>query len=215
MFMRVSLVLLALTTLPAWGTTTFYVGSSGETQFGFDLTARGLIAGSLLDFTGTSSGTTISNVAGTGVNFSSAAGLASDPSGYISLSSTSSGTAMQIAAPSTVYALGLYLAGGGPTLKNWTYGPSGGTVSLSNASTIFLGVISDLPLASLPTITLTSPSGTAVLVVNDFKIGTLAPPSGGGAETPEPSTFALIGSGLILFPAIARRRSRNRQASER
>jgi hypothetical protein len=204
MFKRLLPVLLTLSALPAWGTTQFYVGSAGEAQFGLDLTTRGLTAGALLDFLGsTVSGGAVTNVAGSGLNFSGPNILVDGST----LSITPGvGSGMQVALPANVYALGMYLISTSIT-RNWTYGPTGGTISIANDSTIFLGVMSTTPLTSFPTITLTAQQNSSGVSVVNFRIGTEgAPPS--SSETPEPSTFALIGSGLILFPLIARRKRR-------
>jgi len=213
MFKRILPLLLVLTAVPAWAAPTYYVGTAGgaqEANFGNDLLTLGLTPGALKYFTGTTPGTSILDVAGTGVNFSSVSGIGVD--GSLIAISGGTGTQLQISTPSDVYAIGLYITSGLPSTKNWAYGPSGGTVGLSNASVIFLGVISETPLAALPTITLTATQSSSGLQVTSFNIAKMAsgpPPS----ETPEPSTFALVGTGLIALPWMARRRRRGSSRS--
>jgi hypothetical protein len=200
MLKRLLPLLLVGTALPAFATTTFYVGPSGETQFGLDLLTRGLTAGGLVNFAGVTSGTTIFDVGGTGVNFTGSNSLNLDVSAITLIGSAA---LLQIALPNDVYAIGFHVMGLSSD-KTWTYGPAGGTTVLNSSTITFIGAISTTPLASLPTLTLTGPGSTTGVTVLDFKIGT----AGSVSETPEPSTMAMVGSGLILFPLIARRRKR-------
>jgi hypothetical protein len=67
MFKNLLPVLLALSALPAGATTTFYVGATGPTGlagFTSDLLTRGLTVGSMINFTGESSGTNVLDVGG-------------------------------------------------------------------------------------------------------------------------------------------------------
>jgi hypothetical protein len=170
----------------------------------------------MINFTGESSGTNVLDVGGTGVNFTGSSSMLVDVlSPTNSILTLSAGSALlQINMPSNVYAIGMYIQGTA-TDKTWTYGPSGGTITLNNSAPIFFGAMSDLPLASLPTLTLAGPGSTTGVSILNFQIGTVTPtgPPPGG-EAPEPSTFALVGTGLIAFPWIARRR-RILRASER
>jgi hypothetical protein len=211
MFKSLLPVLLAIAALPAGATTTFYVGSAGETQFDADLITRGLTLGALIDFTGESSGFTITDVGPTLVDFTGSSSITVNGAD-ITLSGGSN-TVLQISLPSDVYAIGMFISGITPGDRTWTYGPSGGTMALNVNNTIFFGAMSTTPLAALPTLTLTGPTGAGTYGINvfNFELGTVVSGgggSGGGSEAPEPSTFALVGSGLMALPWLARRKRR-------
>jgi hypothetical protein len=203
MFKNLLPVLLAMAALPAGATTTFYVGAAGETQFNLDLITRGLTVGSLIDFTGESSGLTLNDIGPSLVDFTGSSSIFVDGS-MITLNGTSA--VLQVSLPSDVYAIGMYISSATGN-KTWSYGPSGGTIALT-ASTTFFGAMSTTPLAALPTLTLSGPVGASTGInVFNFELGTVSGGGGGGgSETPEPSTLVLLGSALIVLPVLARRK---------
>jgi hypothetical protein len=74
-----------------------------------------------------------------------------------------------------------------------------------DATPMFLGIITtDASLADFQV--RHTNGGTTMLL----RIGDVAVNSGAVSAAPEPSTMALVGGGLVLFPFIARRRARNR-----
>jgi hypothetical protein len=115
------------------------------------------------------------------------------------------GTGIEIQLPANTYAFAMNittLSGfGSPVVELGdhnvnlaNYGitiPSGGSVQ-------FFGIISDTPLTEL----FVGPSGgsSGRLQINDFEIGQAT-----ATATPEVSTVALIGSGLVLFGLLRRR----------
>ncbi len=200
MFKNLLPILLALSALPAGATTTFYVGAAGEAQFTADALTRGLTIGSMFDFGGELSGLTILDAGPTDVDFTGNSALNVDGT---TITINGSSSVLQVALPSGVYAIGMYLTGTSSSNKTWTYGPSGSTMVLNNSTTTFFGAMSTVPLDALPVITLTGPASITGMTVSSFELGTV---TASMSETPEPSTFALVGVGLIAFPWIARRR---------
>jgi hypothetical protein len=101
--------------------------------------------------------------------------------------------AMEITTPSGTGFTNPWIAVGSHNVGGTNYNiviPSGGNV-------LFFGIISDTPLTQLFVGPL---SGGSPLQINDFELGE---PS---ASTPEASSAALIGCGLVLLGALRRRR---------
>jgi hypothetical protein len=218
MFKRLLPALLVLTSLPAWGTTQFYIGAAG----GAEETAFNSAAGSLttlVNFSGyagvlpnltlsetttgiafsafTSNGVNTANLALNGTRLSQSSGYGgSNSSIVLDLPATVSIVAMHLSA--TIFGPYCHEAPG-------TTNCLGGQFTL-DPTVSFFGVISDAPLADFQ-LRRTAGGGTNLLMISDISVS-----SGASAATPEPSTFALIGSGLILFPLISRRKRRSAQA---
>lgn len=215
MFKRLLLVLFALTALPGWATTTFYyTGAATNTEAAFD-TATGLL--STHTFTGeTLSADTFSlaNAASTGVSFYGFANVGNTTPVALSIVGSTlretvhyaGDASLVVTLPSDKTSIGLHLtATGGATsfcfeaAATTTCGYTPSSEVLSSGSTFFFGIISDSPITSFQ---IQNEAGSSNLVVQNFEVGS-------GASTPEPSTLALVGSGLVLFPLMARRKRRN------
>lgn len=209
MFKRLFLAAVAaLGMLPAEGAIQFYGGTTGltETDFANQVLTLGLTMQGPIYFTGEASGTMITDVGPTGVDFSapSTINVVGNPAQYVALNI---GDSLRIDFPGDVYAFGIHLSKvTSSSTGTWNFGPLGGpsagSITIPSSGTVFLGVISTTPLSSMPSIVLTSTgSSNRAFTMEDFSIGTLA-----AAPTPEPSTFVLLGAALIVLPLWARRR---------
>jgi hypothetical protein len=222
MFKRLLPVVLALSALPA-GATTTYVGTS-QTSYNSAVSdlGAGYSSSGLVNFLGATSGVSVLNVGGTGVDFNgfvnggaATLGIGNGTGSDLNLNTTSSpNTYIRIDFQATVYAVSLDLATGFGT-KNWSYtmGSTSGTVSVPQAGTVF-GVGGDAPPTSLTPPVL--PGASHALYIQDFSVLTQnsgGGGGGGGAEAPEPSTLALMGSALISLPLLARHRTRKMSRS--
>ena len=216
MFTRVLLVLTALTALPAMATTQYYyTGAGTNTESAFD-TASGL----LTDYTFTGEVLTapdnysLLDAGPTGVDFYGF--WANNVTPYAlnvvgsTLQGTSSnggatGTTMRIDVPNDIIAIGLHMTGTAGATQFCFEAPGATSCDISlvfgSGDNYFFGIISDTPIGSFQIRNKTSSSR---LVIQNFEVASAPPESG----VPEPSTMALVGSGLILFPVIARRKRR-------
>jgi hypothetical protein len=214
MFKRLLPVLFALTALPGWATTTFYyTGAATSTESAFD-TATGLLT--THTFTGeTLSADTFSlaNAASTGVSFYGFANVGNTTPVALSLVGSTlretvhytGDASLVVTLDSAIRSIGLHLtATGGATsfcfeaAATTTCGYTPSAEVLTSGATFFFGIISDSPIASFQ---IRNQSGSSNLSVQNFEVGS-------GASTPEPSTLALVGSGLVVLPFIARRKRR-------
>ena len=206
MFKKLLPVLLALSALPA-GATTVYTSYNSLTNANPTLTFNTVDLTPLLTTPDAPSYTF------DGVTFTAGSGNLSDAAnpwgtGVVLKTANTPGSITIQLAPSVVAfgAMFGYLGTGSSTL-----GLSGSGINeapfVSAASPTFLGAYSNTGFTAI-----TFDSASKMVALNNFVYGTASP--GGGAETPEPSTFALVGLGLIAFPWIARRR-RTPPASER
>jgi len=199
--------LLALAALPAEATTTYYCSAScgGDTEAAFNaafgvLLTAGLSSTGPVNFTGATSGTTVPNVGGTGTSysgFSNALPATLNVVGsQLQHTMSGAGTTIAITLPSIVFALGVHVTQSAATAKPYCFESTPGNCDvsfvLSSGTPAFVGVISDV---ILPNQQFRSPGSSNFLYVNDFTL----------AETPEASTFVLVGVGLILFPLLRRR----------
>lgn len=194
---------------PVWATTSYYIGTGGETDFETDRIARGLTFGSVVDFAGQPVATALSDVGSTGVNFSIASGFIVTGGGTATFNDTAT-----ITLPANVYAIGFYLSRPVGVIPSTAF-YSGGSFALPFGSEIFFGAMSDLPLASISPIVLTSTQG---LTINRFFIGTQSSSGNDDEEeepvitdpsaVPEPSTAALLGGSLVGLALMARRKRR-------
>jgi hypothetical protein len=210
MFHKFLPALLACCAMPALATTSYYIGSAGETAFNQALDNSSLILSGPVNFTGTTSGNVISDVGGTGVDVKGF--ISNSPSTLTVNGSTvemfttqgSPDNRIEFALPENTYALGVHVSSTFLTGTLCFGVPGICTNSLSSGlnTSHFFGVISDTPLTMQAVWSLANIRLTAL----DFKIGTMSEdPSN---EVPEPSTMALLGSALIALPLLARRRRR-------
>lgn len=188
----------------AWAAVSYYQGPTvAGTDFETDRIARGLILGSIVNFSGQSLGATLANVGGTGVSFSVNPGFIDVQDNAASYNAVNSGDAIAINLPADVYMIGLYLSRLAEVSPS-TVTYAGGSFALPQTGTVFFGVISETPLSSIPTILLSPSNG---LKIHSFFIGTqgtVNPPIDG--EVPEPATAALLSGSLIALAVMARRR---------
>ena len=145
----------------------------------------------------------------TGVTFTSDPASTSSSSGIMSgLHGTSA--AWTITLPANTYAFGLNLFDPGGFLINLDIngGPMSLDVGTLAGSTAFLGLVSDTAISS---ITITSGFGlNGAIGLSDFETGIgSGGGGGGGGDTPELSTFLLMGTGLIGL-GLVRKRTRMR-----
>lgn len=209
MLTRLLSVLLALTALPA-GATTTYTNLASMTAANPTLTFTNV------DFSGLGTYTPAASFSATGVDFAALSGtlagnanVAGWGSGMI-LKTTANGGTINITLPTAATAFGGYFGFMGS--GTWTVTLSGsGDTSFSESASItqgtpqYWGVVSTV---AFTTISVSMSGSTKFAAVNGFSFGTPPSGGGGGGEVPEPSTLALVGSGLVAFPIIARRRFR-------
>lgn len=206
MFKRLLPVVLALSALPAHATINYYVGSSSEASFNTALIGNGLTASGIINFAGATGGSSVNNVGGTGVNFVGVTTTVSvTGANQLKEDNPGSGARVDVTPTNPIYAIGLHFLSGSASGNFWCVeAPGSGTcdniLTVTSSSPAFLGVISSSPLTAFSIRQLGS--GTA-LMFNDFTVGTLAV-----SETPEPSTMAMLGGALVLFPLMARRKRR-------
>jgi hypothetical protein len=212
-------VMAVLGALPVGATTTFYVGTGGESSF--------LAATGSLSFTNSFSidGTGfIGTEAGTGLDFNAftnnntSAELLTINGGK--LAKTASTGTILVDVNVTAYAIGLYVKTTQGSSFYCIEAPgasacfSGGpdSASVDTTANVFFGVISDTPITDFQ---LRRDGGNGRLSIVSAALvssplgggGTGGDP--GGSETPEPSSMALMGGALCAIPLLARRRRQN------
>ena len=203
--------ILFLAALPAEGATTYYCtaacGANDENAFNTAMAA--LLNSGPVNFSGETPGTVVSDVGPTQVDFAGFNGITpatlnvSGTQLQQSVGGTSTTVQLQFG-PGTL-AIGLHLTQSTGTARPWCFETAGscqsGAFILVNGTTTFVGVISDVPLLNHQ---LRQQSGTNLLFINDFTV----------AETPEGSTFLLVGLGLISFVILKRKLKASPPASE-
>lgn len=219
MFKKLMPVLLALTALPAGATTQFYyTGAAVNTEAAFD-TATGL----LTDYTFTGETLTapdnysLLDAGPTGVDFSAfwdnnvtpyALSIVGSTLRATASNGSATGSTVRVDLPTDVRAIGLHVTGrgGGQAFCVEAPGTTACDIQLvfGSGDNFFIGAIGDAAISSFQIRQKTDVN--SFFVVQNFEVGM------GAAETPEPSTMALVGSGLILFPLLARRKRRSAQA---
>ena len=211
MLKRLLLVLLALTALPVGATTSF-------TSYASMTAANSGLTFTNVDFSGLASFVPNSTFSASGVTFQAASGtlqnnvnLSGWASGMILKTTNNAGT-INITLPTGATAFGGYFGFTGSGTWDVTLSGVGDssfslTSSVTSLTPQYWGVVSTVAFTSISF----AASGTKLSAINGFSFG--MPSAGASAETPEPSTFALVGSGLVLFPLIARRRARNRSGA--
>ncbi len=209
MFKRLLPVVLAFGTLPAHATISYYVGASAEASFQTALIGNGLTASGIINFsgaTGSSLVNSVNNVGGTGVNFVGVTTTVSvTGANQLREDNPGNGARVDVTPTSPIYAIGLHFLSGSSSGNFWCFEPQGSgscdnVLTVTSTQPAFFGIIGSSPLSSFTIRQLGS--GTALLI-NDFTLGTLAI-----SETPEPSTMAMLGGALVLFPLAARRKRR-------
>jgi len=209
--------LLAVAALPAEATTTYYCSDAtcgANTQAAFNaafgaLLTAGLTSTGTVNFTGATSGVTVSNVAGTGTNFTGFNNALPSTLNVVGsqLQNTSSGagSGIGILLPAGVFAFGAHVTQPVATMKFYCFEANPGdcdvNFTLVSGIPAFVGIISDVPL---PALQLRDTGTASFLFVNDFIL----------AETPEASTFVMVGTGLILFAMPKRKKRRVEQSLE-
>ncbi len=200
-------LLLALSALPV-GATTVYTSYSSMTV------ANPTLSFNTIDLTPLLTLADATSYTFDGVTFTAGSGNLSDAAnpwgtGLVLKTASAPGTITIQLGPSVVAfgAMFGYIGTGSSTL-----GLSGSGIDefpfVSASTPTFLGAFSSTGFT-----TITFDSASKMVALNNFVYST-TPLGGGGSETPEPSTFALVGLGLIAFPWIVRRR-RTPPASER
>lgn len=207
MFKRLLPLLLAIGGLPAGATTTY-------TSFATMTAANPALNFTNVDFSGLSTYSPAASFSASGVDFTALSGTLSgnaNLSGWASgmiLKTTANGGTILITLPSTATAFGGYFGFVGT--GTWSVVLSGAgdtsfsqTASVTQLTPTYWGVVSATPFTS---ISVTLDGSTKLTAVNGFSFGTpTGGGGGGGAETPEPSTLALMGSALLALPLMARR----------
>lgn len=199
-------VVLAFGTLPAHATISYYVGASAEASFQTALIGNGLTASGIINFAGATGGSSVNNVGGTGVNFVGVTTTVSVNGTQLKEDTQGSGARIDVVPTSSIYALGLHMVSGSAGGSFWCFEPQGsGTCDnmllIQSSPQAFFGIISSAPISAF---TIRQFGAGTALSVTDFTVGTLASVS--TSETPEPSTLALLGGALVLFPLAARRK---------
>jgi hypothetical protein len=204
MLEKIRAAALLLAALPTWGATTYYTNPA---LFSSGLTAAGFTPAGPFNFAGATSGTTIFNVGGSGVNFSGILGNSpatlnvSGTTAQIVVTTGNSNDRVVITPPANVYALGIEMTNL-IVPSTWCFGLAGGDCAVSQAvgvnQSVFFGVINQPADGPLPALQLYA-SGTTQLSIQSFRTGTLSV-----AEAPEPSSLALVGGALIALPLLAR-----------
>jgi hypothetical protein len=192
---------------PAEATTTYYIGSSGETSFTTAVGGLTLLDPALI-FSGTPDSTGLPNASGTGIAFLGFDDFAdlnpftfTLPSG--SLTATIFGEVVQIAFPATgVYALGIRLStvsGSGTWCVDVTTGGCANNIFNSSPSDQeFFGVVSNASITAPLYIHFTT--GNPKIVLTNFEaFGAAVDP------VPEPRTMLLVGLGLVILPLVPRK----------
>lgn len=216
MFKRLLPVMLALTALPVGATTTFTSYTSMT-----NAPANSGLTFTNVDFSGLATFTPANTFSATGVTFTAVSGTlngAANMAGWASgmiLRTTNGGGTINIALPTGATAFGGYFGFTGSGTWSVTLSGVGDTsfsesASITQTTPFYWGVVSTVEFTS---ISVSMTGTTKFAAVNGLTFGT--PTSGGTSETPEPSTMALVGGGLLLFPLIGRRRARNRLGAAR
>lgn len=128
-------------------------------------------------------------------------------SGSTLVEGTNNGAGILITLPSNTYAVAVSVGGSGSFIKGMTVG--GGDFELSSPG--IYGIISSTAISSIFIGNTTGLFGTTVF--NSFMIGTNDGGSVGG-EAPEPSSWALLATGLAALPLWRRRRYRETKPPE-
>jgi hypothetical protein len=217
MFQKLMPMLLALTALPVGATTQFYYtgGDASHNEAAFD-TATGL----LTDYAFTGETLTAPNsfslldAGPTGVDFYGFWDNNITPYALSIVGSTlratasnggATGSTIRVDLPTDVRAIGLHVTGTGGAQLFCFEAPGtttcDTTLVFGVGDNFFFGIISDSAISPLQIRQKTDVN--SLLVVQNFEVGM------GASEAPEPSTMVLVGSGLILFPLLARRKRRS------
>ncbi len=206
-------LIFVLGALPVGATTTYYVGTAGESAF---LSATGSLTFTnsfSLDGTGF-----IGTESGTGLNFNAFVGNNTGPAqltitgGKLAQTSGPDQSTVLVDVNVTAYAIGLYVKtvqGGSyyciePPGSSSCFAGDVNSAFVDTTANVFFGIISDTPITDFQ---LRRDSGNGKLsIVSDALVSSpLSSDSGGGTDTPEPSSMALMGGALCVIPLLARR----------
>ena len=200
------MVTAVLLVVPAWATTSYYVGASNEA--GFNTAVGGLtLLDPALTFSDVPGSTGLLNASGTGIDFlgfDTAFSFDSPISFTVNaghLTATNAGEVVEIAFPAAgVYAFGIHITVASGT-GNWcidlTQSGCGSSVfNSSPANAQFFGFVSDVPVSA--PLYIHYAGGNPTIVFNDFE-------AYGAASVPEPRAMLLVGLGLITLALIRRK----------
>ncbi|MEP7355085.1 MAG: hypothetical protein ABI824_17795, partial [Acidobacteriota bacterium] len=177
-------IVLALFAAPASATTAYYCADTcapddTELKFSNAVTAAGLTYTSPVTFFGALSGTTVSNVGATGIDFLGFNGASPDTlnvtgSNQLAQSTIGSGTSIQINFTTPIYAFLLHVTTGSAFIRP-CFGPTSNLcdpVLVASGGTGFSGVIDPTtPLTSLTLFSTSFAGGYGQIVISDFRVG--------------------------------------------
>jgi hypothetical protein len=199
---------LAILAAPARATLSFYNDTAGNTQFNSFVTNNSLSLSMLIDFTGSLTASNTEYDDPSGIKFFSFASDGTTPSGFIlqgtTLATSTGGSIIKITLPPSVFGFAANLGYGGTGFENLCLQASTGSFSSSCpapgqnpfwfSGNMFVGATND---AALDTFWIGPASGTPIVKIVNFEYAT-------GASTPEGSSLALFGAGLILMGLLRR-----------
>jgi hypothetical protein len=204
MFKNLLPVLLAMAALPAGATTVF-------TSYASMTAANPTLSFNTIDLTPLLSLADNATYTLDGVTFTAGSGTLADASspwgsGIVLRTNSSPGTiTIQLAPSVTAFGAMFGMIGSSFTTVNLSGSGIDENAFLNTANPVFWGAVSSTSFT-----TITFDASNKAVALNNFVYSTSPlDGGGGGGEVPEPSTLALIGSGLIALPLLSRRKHRS------